>query len=108
MKKMQEQIEKIHASRDPKERQKLMKDHMDSMRESMKMMHGMGRKPRGAPPPEEGGEKGMEKAGEMGEMTGGMMKKKHKMMEDRLDAMQMMMEQMVEHEAAQQKMELGK
>jgi hypothetical protein len=40
-------------------------------------------------------------------MMGGMMKK-HKLVEDRLDAMQKMMEQMLEHEAAEQDMEHGK
>jgi hypothetical protein len=38
---------------------------------------------------------------------GGMMMKKHKKMEDRMDMMQMMMEQMIEHEKAEQDMELG-
>ena len=108
MKKMQEQMQKIHATRDPKERQKLMEEHMESMRKGMKMMHGMDRKPKGERPPQDGGEKGAENSGEIGEMMGGMMMKKHTMMEDRLDAMQKMMEQMLEHEAAEQEMERGK
>jgi len=98
MKKMQEQMEKIRASKDPEERQKLMQEHMESMREGMKAMRGMGRKPKGECPDEGDGE-----AAE----KGGMMKK-HKLVEDRLDAMQKMMEQMLEHEAAEQDMEHGK
>ena len=102
MKKMQEQMEKIHESKDPEERQKLMQEHMESMREGMKAMRGMGRKPKGECPDEGDGE-----AAEKGGMMGGMMKK-HKLVEDRLDAMQKMMEQMLEHEAAEQDMEHGK
>jgi len=102
MKKMQEQMEKIHESKDPEERQKLMQEHMESMREGMKAMRGMGRKPKGECPDEGDGE-----AAEKGGMMGGMMKK-HKLVEDRLDAMQKMIEQMLEHEAAEQEMEHGK
>jgi len=102
MKKMQEQMERIRASKDPEERQKLMQEHMESMREGMKAMRGMGRKPKGECPDEGDGE-----AAEKGGMMGGMMKK-HKLVEDRLDAMQKMMEQMLENEAAEQDMEHGK
>ena len=101
MKKMHEQMEKIHASKDPKERQELMQEHMESMREGMKAMHGMGKKPKGECPEDEAGGEAAEKGG----MMGGMMMKKHKAMVERLDAMQKMMEQMLEHEAAEQDME---
>jgi len=102
MTKMHEQMEKIHAATDPQERRKLMDEHMQSMREGMKMMRGMGadtmgRKKKGEPMMEDGGKDGMP--------MGMMMMKRHKMMEDRLDTMQMMMEQMMEHEAAEQEME---
>ena len=104
MKKMHEQMSKIQSTSDPKARQKLMEEHMQSMRESMKMMRGMGggmmdKKKKGEPMTEDG------------EKTGGMqmgMMKHHKMMEDRMDMMQMMMEQMMEHEEAEQKMERGR
>jgi len=102
MKKMHGQMEQIHESKDPEERQKLMQEHMESMREGMKAMRGMGRKPKGECPDEGDGE-----AAEKGGMMGGMMKK-HKLVEDRLDAMQKMIEQMLEHEAAEQEMEHGK
>ena len=104
MKKMQEQMSKIQSATDPKERQKLMEDHMQSMREGMKMMGAMGggmmdKKKKGEPKTD-GGDK-------MGGMQMGMMKH-HKMMEERMDMMQMMMEQMMEHEGAEQKMERGR
>jgi periplasmic protein CpxP/Spy len=106
MKKMHQQMEKIHAATDPQERRKLMEEHMQSMRESMKMMRGMGGtamggKKKGEPMMEEGG-KDPDKDGMP---MGMMMMKRHKMMEDRLDTMQKMMEQMLEHEAAEQEME---
>ena len=104
MKKMQDLMAKIQSTDDPKERQKLMEEHMESMRDGMKMMRGMGGKPKGEHPAEGGGEKDTDKGG----MMGGMMMKKHQMMEDRLDAMQKMMEQILEHEAAEQDMEHGK
>ena len=42
MKAMQGQMDKIHKTTDPKERQKLMQAHMQAMQENMKMMRGMG------------------------------------------------------------------
>ena len=42
MKKMQEQMSKIQSTADPKERQKLVEEHMQSMREGMKMIGAMG------------------------------------------------------------------
>jgi hypothetical protein len=42
MAQMQEQMERIRKTADPKERQKLMQEHMQSMQEGMKMMRGMG------------------------------------------------------------------
>lgn len=99
MTKMHGQMEKIHAATDPQERRKLMDEHMQSMREGMKMMRGMGgdamgRKKKCEPMMEEGG-KGPDKDGMP---MGMMMMKRHKMMEDRMDMMQMMMEQMMQHD----------
>ena len=103
MTKMQEQMSKIQLTSDPIERRKLMEAHMQSMREIMKMMRGMsggmmGKKKKGEPVTEDGEA--------MGGMQTGMMAH-HKMMEDRMDMMQMMMEQMMEHETTEQKMERG-
>lgn len=94
MKKMREQMEKINAATDPKERQKLMEGHMQSMRDGMKTMREMrggkmgmmGKKKEGEPMMKEGGKE------KEGMQMGMMMMKRHKMMEDRLDMMQMMME----------------
>src|SRR5215213_7241981 len=41
MKRMQEQMAQIHGSTDPKERQRLMGEHMKTMQESMGKMGGM-------------------------------------------------------------------
>jgi hypothetical protein len=81
MKKMQAEMEKIHQTTDAAERQKLMQAHMQSMREQMTMMRSMG---------------------------GGMMsddpKTSQKKMEECMDMMQMMMEQMMQHQEAMQPM----
>lgn len=42
MKKMQEQMNNIHQTQDPQERQKLLQDHWATMQSNMQMMHGMG------------------------------------------------------------------
>ena len=42
MQKMQQQMEKIRATNDPQERDRLVQEHMKSMQEGMKMMHHMG------------------------------------------------------------------
>jgi hypothetical protein len=119
MKKMQEQMQQIQATTDPQARRKLMQEHMQSMREGMKMMHGMGGKDmmggkmKGAPMMDEGApdksagmdHEGMERMHKDGMRMGMMMKKRHQMMEQRLDMMENMMNQMLEHEAAEQQME---
>ena len=94
MKKMQQQMEKIRATSDPKERQKLMQEHMQAMQENMKTMHGMGG------PMMMGGDQrgGKMMADKKGGMAEGDMMKRHEMMEKRMDMMQMMMEQMVQHD----------
>lgn len=127
MKKMQDLMSKIHSTSDPKEREKLMKEHMESMREGMRMMAGkmdkcemkgcemMGKKKQRD---DAGAEKDAHQHGDDaspespadgdnggGMMKGGMMMKMHKKMQERMDAMQKMMEQIIEHEAMEQKME---
>lgn len=87
MKAMQAQMEAIHKTTDPKERQKLMQAHMTAMQENMKAMRGMGG------PMMKGG-------GEHGGMKDGDMMKRHEMMANRMDMMQMMMEQMMQHDHA--------
>jgi hypothetical protein len=99
MKKMQQQMEKIQATTDPKERQALMQEHMQAMQECMKTMRGMS-----DPMMKDGGEHdGMAKSGHK-KMTGDNMMRHHAMMEKRMDMMQMMMEQMLQHDQAMQSM----
>ena len=85
MKKMQDLMEKIHASKDGAERRQLLEQHSKSMQEQMEMMRGMGR---GASPMDEGMMKQM--------MTN------HQAMQGRMDMMEMMMGQMLQHQDAQQ------
>jgi hypothetical protein len=86
MKKMQLQMEKLRATTDPTERQRLMLEHMRTMQENMKAMRAMG---------------GPMMKGE-GERAGTM--KPHEMMERRMDMMQLMMEQMMQHDQAMEAM----
>jgi hypothetical protein len=97
---MHEQMQAIHAEKDPEKRKQLMQEHRKSMHEGMEMMHGM-----------MGGGMMMGMHGDASKENG----KKHKhgkgegpmdpesrmnMMEERMDMMQMMMEQMMQHEEA--------
>jgi hypothetical protein len=95
MKTMQAQLDRIHQSTDPVERQKLIQEHMKSMQETMQAMRGMG-----------GGMIGKMGHGAMagGGMTGGSRGAgpSMEMMEQRMDMMQMMMEQMMQHQQMMQ------
>lgn len=109
MKTMQEQMEKIHSAKDPQERQKLMKEHMQSMQEGMKMMGGMGAGMKGGDMMARAEKDQAESMSDAGDGMGMcMMMKKHKSVEARLNMMQKMMEQMMEHEGAEQEMERGR
>jgi len=97
MEKMQRQMEKIQATTDTKERQKLMQEHMQSMQENMKVMRGMdGQMMTGS------GQHGGIAMGDHQNMKCGDMMKHHDMMKNRMDMMQMMMEQMMQHQSAQE------
>ena len=93
MKAMQGQMDRIRATTDPKERQKLMQEHMQSMQDNMKTMRGMG-----GPTMMGGQHGGMAMGDKKGGMKDGDMMKHHAMMEKRMDMMQMMMEQMMQHD----------
>ncbi len=98
MARMQETMKKIHDTKDPKQRQKLMQQHMQEMQKGMGMMQ-----------PATGG--GMMDHGKKGhgESSGGMMeggKKGHGMMEQRMDMMQEMLNQAMEHMKVQQGMDM--
>ena len=96
---MQTQMDKIHATTNPKERKTLMQAHMQTMQESMAMMRSMSK-----PMPMDGSQGGgMAMGGDKGQpgdkgMMGGDMMKRHQMMEERMGMMQTMMEQMLQHQ----------
>ncbi|MEX0958919.1 MAG: hypothetical protein WDZ63_06485 [Burkholderiales bacterium] len=116
MQKMRDMMDRMRQTTDADKRRRLMQDHMQAMREGMKMMHGMR------------GEMGsMTSDGKSGEMTNGMshaqgdgagessgmmggqmmmgMMKRHRMMQKRMEMMESMMEQMLEHEAMERELE---
>lgn len=96
-KKMQEQMERLRKTKDPKERQAIMDEHWKTMHEGMDMMMGRG---------------GMGMGGRMGpgarmgqgsgpmSMSPEMMDQRQRRMEQRMDMMQMMMDQMMQHQGA--------
>jgi hypothetical protein len=121
MKKMQDLMSKMHSTSDPKEREKLMNEHMESMREGMKSMRTMmdkgGMMGKKKQCDDAGAEKDAHQHGDDassgkpsdgdqgGEMMMGGMMKMHKKMQERMDTMQKMMEQIIEHEAMEHEME---
>ena len=125
MAKMQKTMKRIHSTEDMKEQQKLMQQHMGEMHEGMGMMQGMMSGPMGDKQMQGKMPKGIR--GQMsddqmpGKMRGRMetmdddddmadikfTRKRHNMMEQRMDMMQGMMGQMMEHMMQQQKMGMG-
>ena len=99
MREMREQMARIQATQDPEERQRLMHEHMQSMQQHMQMMGSMGARQEAASPSRcaEG-----DAPCRMDEMraANGMMQQRMRMMEDWLDSMQQLMQQMMEHERA--------
>lgn len=108
MQKMRDLMARIRETADPKERMRVMQEHMQAMHEGMKMMGGM----RGGMGGMMGNRKGAAaKEGKAGAAerddnarAGGMMKR-HQMMQQRMDRMESMMEQMLEHESMEREME---
>ena len=102
---MQSQMDTIHATTNPKERQKLMQAHMQTMQDSMAMMRSMSK-----PMPMDGSQGGgMAMGADKGKpsdkgMMGGDMMKHHQMMEERMGMMQTMMEQMLQHQQVMESM----
>lgn len=92
MKKAQQQMDKIRATTDPTEYQKLIQEHMDTMQENMAMIRHM-RGPMMEGVVEHAGMK--KKGGKRGSD-----RTHYEMMEQRMDSMQMMMEQMLSHQQA--------
>ncbi len=92
MEKMQAQMQRLMQTQDPKEREKLLHEHMQTMQESMKMMSGMMSQGMMG-----GGKSGDAKSGQ-GMFLGMSADQRMQMMEQRMDMMQKMMEQMLTHE----------
>lgn len=102
---MQSQMDEIRATTDPKERQKLMQAHMQTMQESMAMMRSMHKPMKMDGGQGDGMAMGADKGtpGDKGMMGGGMMQR-HQMMEMRMGMMQTMMDQMLQHQQAMESM----
>jgi len=96
MKTMQPQMEKLRATTEPAERQKLMQEHMRTM-QAMRDMGGPMMTVRG----EHGGMMmGCKRGARKGGMAAGDMMQHHEMMEKRMDMTQMMMEPVGQHDQA--------
>ena len=78
---MRELMTKIQTTTDPVARRNLMQQHLQLMHTQMQLMHGMG--PMSA---------------QCGAMMGGETPTHHPMMQERMDMMQMMMDQMMKRE----------
>ena len=112
---MQDQMAKMHATKNPEERRALMREHANTMQGMMKMMHGMmaGQGMMGGMMGGQRGGMGMMMPGPMGTPgagnpqgmapgamapdTGAMMGRMG-MMEQRMNMMQMMMDQMLQQQ----------
>jgi hypothetical protein len=92
MKKMQEEMAKIHSTSNSAERQKLLTEHMSTMQETMGAMMNMGGPGTGMMP-SGGMMAGPSAAPAPSEVPGRM-----GMMEQRIGMMQMMMQQMMQHQ----------
>lgn len=90
MDKMHQQMDKIKKTTDPKARQKLMQEHMQTMQDNMKSMRGM------TGSNMNGGQTSGQKAG----MPNGDAQQRQDMTDKRMDMMQDMMEQMMERDKA--------
>jgi len=107
LKRMEELMDRIHQTKDLKQRHELMDEHAKTMRENMQMMRGMGG-------PTMMGTMGAGQKGGMGPgMTGGGRmeddpmagmdpKQQQEFMQRRMDMMQMMMEQIMRHQLLMQ------
>lgn len=98
MKKAQAQMERIRKSTDPKEREKLLAEHLSSMQAVMRDMGGMGGGMMGGGVGGAAGGAMMGGAATKGESRAPSTDQRMQMMENRLDMMQMMMDQMLQRE----------
>jgi len=100
METMMQQMDAIHKTDDPEKRDKLLQEHGKSMQEGMQMMRGMGGGMMKGMMGEGGG--GMMGKGGSGMMKGGDKAMCQRTMEQRMDMMQMMMDQMMQHRQAEE------
>jgi len=107
MKAMREMMAQIRATNDPAEKKRLLKAHMLAMREQIKVMLAMSSMRPGAGGMQHGKGGDMMKGDMMDEGMGGMMmqKKQHKMMERRMNSMEQLMQQLIEHESVESDLE---
>jgi hypothetical protein len=96
MKKMLAQMDKIHETRDPKERQRLMDEHMQMMRDTMQAMRGMGGPMMGTM---EGKDRAVSSEKPESHTAGMSNAMRLDRLEKRLDMMQLMMEQMMDRQS---------
>jgi len=98
MARMQELMTKVQKATDPAQRQKLLDEHRQAMREGMAMMRGMGGgMMRGMMSGGQAGRAPKDGAGKGATPRPGPMAH-HDMMEMRMDMMQIMMEHMMQHD----------
>jgi hypothetical protein len=118
MKKMQDLMARILTTEDPKLRNELLQQHLQAMRDQIKMMRKvaamkmdmkgmMGGDGKGDAVGADGkaDKKDGMMEGKKGGMMGGGMMMMHKRMEQRFDMVEQLLEQMVEHEAAEAQLE---
>jgi len=111
MQQMHEQMDKIRATKDPKERDKLLREHFESMQQGMGTMRGMGPMMGGRGMMGPGAGKGPGGGGMMGRgfgsgpyapsecgKAGDPAARRDCMLDERMDMMQGMMDQMMERE----------
>jgi hypothetical protein len=119
IKKLQDLMTRIQQAKDPEQREALLHEHMVAMLDQMKLirkqaasmkmammgggmgMMGMmgGQQKQGA---KQSGEGGMMGGDMMGGMMGGGMMRMHKMMERRIETLELMLEQAIEHAHARE------
>jgi hypothetical protein len=95
MQEMMKQMDEIHSTKDPKKREQLMHAHMLNMHKGMQMMRSMGGDMMMAMKNDGKGGGAMMKQGMDGNMDCKGKGMRHQMMVERMDMMQMMMEQMM-------------
>lgn len=115
-KKMQDQMGRLGKAKDPKERQKILEEHWKTMHEGMDTMMGrggmghgmmmggmssgggMGQGGKMGPGAGMGPGTGMGPGAGMGSMSPDMLNQRQRRIEQRMDMMQMMMDQMMQHQ----------